>query len=172
MRHLKAFPLTRWTGRMIQIMSILVNLSLDAISQTHEPSSIVNLVRFCSGWMGAAFFLIKYNRLVFFGTNLANDQLNHKRLGVMYIVLAPYHATTWFFWCHLTASELAIATNGDPGLTCLPHHMTKSLRRMVSLWCIFMGECPLWLVWWTLLFPLQIRCSWCAYPFLNNLSFC
>ena len=148
-------------------MSILGKLSLDAIP-LHEPILIVTFSAIVLGGLALAFFLIKYNLLGILWNNWLTS-IDHKRLGVMYIVLALIMLLRGFSDAIMMRLQLAIATNGDPGYL-PPHHYDQVFTAHGVIMIIFMAM-PFMIGLMNIIVPLQIGARDVAYPFLNNLSF-
>ncbi|MCW4630349.1 MULTISPECIES: cytochrome o ubiquinol oxidase subunit I [Marinomonas] len=148
-------------------MSILGKLSLDAIP-FHEPILIVTFCVVALGALTLAFLLLKYNLL---GT-LWRDwitSIDHKRLGVMYIVLALIMLLRGFADAVMMRLQLALSTNGGDGYL-PPHHYDQVFTAHGVIMIIFMAM-PFMIGLMNIVVPLQIGARDVAFPFLNNLSF-
>ncbi|WP_133010702.1 cytochrome o ubiquinol oxidase subunit I [Marinomonas flavescens] len=148
-------------------MSILGKLSLESIPY-HEPILVVTFSVVVALVLAIAFLVIRYNKL---GV-LWNDWLtsvDHKRLGVMYIVLALVMLIRGFSDAIMMRLQLALATNGDPGYL-PPHHYDQIFTAHGTIMIIFMAM-PFMIGLMNIVLPLQIGARDVAFPFLNNLSF-
>ena len=148
-------------------MSILGKLSLDAIP-LHEPILIATFCGVALGGLILAFLLIKYNLL---GTLWKNwlTSVDHKRLGVMYIVLALVMLLRGFADAVMMRLQLALSTNGGDGYL-PPHHYDQVFTAHGVIMIIFMAM-PFMIGLMNIVLPLQIGARDVAFPFLNNLSF-
>lgn len=148
-------------------MSILGKLSLESIPY-HEPILVVTFSVVVAAALCLAFLLIRYNKL---GV-LWNDWLtsvDHKRLGIMYIVLALVMLIRGFSDAIMMRLQLALSTNGDPGYL-PPHHYDQVFTAHGVIMIIFMAM-PFMIGLMNIVVPLQIGARDVAFPFLNNLSF-
>jgi len=148
-------------------MSILGKLSLESIPY-HEPILVVTFSVVVAAVLCLAFLLIRYNKL---GV-LWNDWLtsvDHKRLGIMYIVLALVMLIRGFSDAIMMRLQLALSTNGDPGYL-PPHHYDQVFTAHGVIMIIFMAM-PFMIGLMNIVVPLQIGARDVAFPFLNNLSF-
>ncbi|MEL0612387.1 cytochrome o ubiquinol oxidase subunit I [Marinomonas arenicola] len=148
-------------------MSILGKLSLDAIPY-HEPILVGTFCAIVVGALALAFLLIKYNLLGVLWRDWITS-IDHKRLGVMYIVLALIMLLRGFSDAIMMRLQLALATNGDPGYL-PPHHYDQVFTAHGVIMIIFMAM-PFMIGLMNIVVPLQIGARDVAFPFLNNLSF-
>lgn len=148
-------------------MSILGKLSLDAIP-FHEPILIATFSVIAIGALVLAFLLIKYNLLGILWKDWLTS-IDHKRLGVMYIVLALIMLLRGFADAVMMRLQLALSTNGDPGYL-PPHHYDQVFTAHGVIMIIFMAM-PFMIGLMNIVVPLQIGARDVAFPFLNNLSF-
>ena len=95
--------------------------------------------------------------------------VDHKRLGVMYIILALVMLFRGFADAVMMRTQLALAYNGNPGYL-PPHHYDQVFSAHGTIMIFFMA-----MAFMTGLFnivvPLQIGARDVAFPFLNSLSF-
>ncbi|MFT9408389.1 cytochrome o ubiquinol oxidase subunit I [Acetobacter fabarum] len=95
--------------------------------------------------------------------------VDHKRLAVMYIVLALVALARGFADAIMMRTQLALAYAGNPGYL-PPHHYDQIFSAHGTIMIFFLA-----MAFMTGLFnfivPLQIGARDVAYPFLNNLSF-
>ncbi|MGO2510423.1 cytochrome o ubiquinol oxidase subunit I [Marinomonas polaris] len=148
-------------------MSILGKLSLDAIP-FHEPILIATFSVVALGGLILAFLLIKYNLLGTLWNNWLTS-VDHKRLGVMYIVLALVMLLRGFADAVMMRLQLALSTNGGEGYL-PPHHYDQVFTAHGVIMIIFMAM-PFMIGLMNIVLPLQIGARDVAFPFLNNLSF-
>ncbi|MGO3406273.1 cytochrome o ubiquinol oxidase subunit I [Marinomonas sp.] len=148
-------------------MSILGKLSLDAIPY-HEPILVGTFSAIVVGAIALAYLLIKYNLLGVLWRDWITS-IDHKRLGVMYIVLALIMLLRGFSDAIMMRLQLALATNGDPGYL-PPHHYDQVFTAHGVIMIIFMAM-PFMIGLMNIVVPLQVGARDVAFPFLNNLSF-
>lgn len=95
--------------------------------------------------------------------------VDHKRLGVMYIVLALVMLFRGFADAVMMRSQLALAYKGNPGYL-PPHHYDQIFTAHGTIMIFFMAMAfMVGLV--NIIVPLQIGARDVAFPFLNSLSF-
>ncbi|MDE8604742.1 cytochrome o ubiquinol oxidase subunit I [Marinomonas sp. RSW2] len=146
--------------------ALLGKLSWDALP--YDPIVIGTLCVVAIAGCVLAFLLIKYKLL---GV-LWNDWLtsvDHKKLGIMYIVLALVMLIRGFADAIMMRLQLALATNGDPGYL-PPSHYDQIFTAHGVIMIIFMAM-PFMIGLMNIVVPLQIGARDVAFPFLNNLSF-
>lgn len=146
--------------------ALLGKLSWDALP--YDPIVIGTLCVVAIAGCVLAFLLIKHKLL---GV-LWNDWLtsvDHKKLGIMYIVLALVMLIRGFADAIMMRLQLALATNGDPGYL-PPSHYDQIFTAHGVIMIIFMAM-PFMIGLMNIVVPLQIGARDVAFPFLNNLSF-
>ena len=146
--------------------ALLGKLSWDALP--YDPIVIGTLCVVAIVGCVLAFLLIKHKLL---GV-LWNDWLtsvDHKKLGIMYIVLALVMLIRGFADAIMMRLQLALATNGDPGYL-PPDHYDQVFTAHGVIMIIFMAM-PFMIGLMNIVVPLQIGARDVAFPFLNNLSF-
>tara|TARA_R100001244_G_scaffold30404_2_gene29288 strand:+ start:10336 stop:12258 length:1923 start_codon:yes stop_codon:yes gene_type:complete len=95
--------------------------------------------------------------------------VDHKRLGVMYILLALIMLFRGFSDAIMMRAQLALATSGAPGYL-PPEHYDQIFTAHGVIMIIFMAM-PFMIGLMNIVLPLQIGARDVAFPFLNNLSF-
>ncbi|GIU01781.1 MULTISPECIES: cytochrome o ubiquinol oxidase subunit I [Shewanella] len=148
-------------------MSFLGKLSLDAIPY-HEPIIMVTLAVVAIAGLFIAALITKYKKW----SVLWNDWLtsvDHKRLGIMYIILAMVMLIRGFSDAIMMRTQQALATNGAAGYL-PPEHYDQIFTAHGVIMIIFMAM-PFMIGLMNLVVPLQIGARDVAFPFLNNLSF-
>jgi cytochrome o ubiquinol oxidase subunit 1 len=146
--------------------ALLGKLSWDALP--YDPIVIGTLCVVAIAGCVLAFLLIKHKLL---GV-LWNDWLtsvDHKKLGIMYIVLALVMLIRGFADAIMMRLQLALATSGDPGYL-PPSHYDQIFTAHGVIMIIFMAM-PFMIGLMNIVVPLQIGARDVAFPFLNNLSF-
>ncbi|PSJ44387.1 cytochrome o ubiquinol oxidase subunit I [Zobellella endophytica] len=148
-------------------MSFLGKLTLDAIPY-HEPIIMVTLAVVGVAGLVIAALLTRYRK---WGV-LWHDWLtsvDHKRLGIMYIILALVMLIRGFSDAIMMRAQLALATNGAEGYL-PPEHYDQIFTAHGVIMIIFMAM-PFMIGLMNIVLPLQIGARDVAFPFLNNLSF-
>lgn len=148
-------------------MSFLGKLSVDAIPY-HEPIIMVTLAVVAVVGLYVAALITKHKK---WGV-LWHDWLtsvDHKRLGIMYIVLAFIMLIRGFSDAIMMRTQQALATNGAAGYL-PPEHYDQIFTAHGVIMIIFMAM-PFMIGLMNLVLPLQIGARDVAFPFLNNLSF-
>ncbi|WWP00098.1 MAG: cytochrome o ubiquinol oxidase subunit I [Candidatus Dasytiphilus stammeri] len=105
-------------------------------------------------------------------TYLWNEWLtsvDHKRLGIMYIILGLVMMIRGFTDAIMMRSQQAIASAGHPGF--LPPYHYDQIFTAHGVIMIFFVATPLIIGLMNFIVPLQIGARDVAFPFLNNLSF-
>ncbi|WP_375058493.1 cytochrome o ubiquinol oxidase subunit I [Zobellella sp. DQSA1] len=95
--------------------------------------------------------------------------VDHKRLGIMYIVLAFIMLIRGFADALMMRAQLAMATGGAEGYL-PPEHYDQIFTAHGVIMIIFMAM-PFMIGLMNIVLPLQIGARDVAFPFLNNLSF-
>lgn len=148
-------------------MSLLGKLSLDAIPY-HEPIIMGTLAVVGIAGIAIAIAITRHKQ---WGV-LWNDwitSVDHKRLGVMYIVLALIMLVRGFSDAIMMRTQLALATNGSEGYL-PPEHYDQIFTAHGVIMIIFMAM-PFMIGLMNIALPLQIGARDVAFPFMNNLSF-
>jgi cytochrome o ubiquinol oxidase subunit 1 len=147
-------------------MSFLGKISMDAIP--HDPIVITTLIVVGIVGIVVAYLVIRNNLLGVLWRDWLTS-VDHKRLGIMYIVLAFVMLIRGFADAIMMRTQLALATNGDPGYL-PPHHYDQIFTAHGVIMIIFMAM-PFMIGLMKIVLPLQIGARDVAFPFLNNLSF-
>jgi cytochrome o ubiquinol oxidase subunit 1 len=95
--------------------------------------------------------------------------VDHKKIGVMYIIVALIMLLRGFADAAMMRTQLAIAHDGNPGIF-PPHHYDQIFTAHGVIMIFFMAM-PFMTGLINLVVPLQIGARDVAYPFLNSLSF-
>ena len=95
--------------------------------------------------------------------------VDHKRIGVMYILVALVMLLRGFADAILMRTQLALAHDGNPGLF-PPHHYDQIFTAHGVIMIFFMAM-PFMTGLVNLVVPLQIGARDVAFPFVNSLSF-
>jgi len=148
-------------------MSFLGKITLDAIP-LHDPILVVTMIGIALGGLILLGLITKYKKWGVLWHDWITS-VDHKRLGVMYIVLALIMLFRGFSDAILMRSQLALATNGSPGYL-PPEHYDQIFTAHGVIMIIFMAM-PFMVGLMNIILPLQIGARDVAFPFLNNLSF-
>jgi cytochrome o ubiquinol oxidase subunit 1 len=95
--------------------------------------------------------------------------VDHKKIGVMYIVVAMIMLLRGFADAIMMRAQLAVATNGNEGYL-PPEHYDQIFTAHGVIMIIFMAM-PFFTGLMNIVLPLQIGARDVAFPFLNSLSF-
>lgn len=142
-------------------------LTLDAVP-FHEPIVMVTIAAIIIG--GAALLGL----ITYFGkwTYLWKEWLtsvDHKRLGIMYVIVAIVMLIRGFADAIMMRSQQALASAGEAGF--LPPHHYDQIFTAHGVIMIFFVAMPFVIGLMNPVVPLQIGARDVAFPFLNNLSF-
>ena len=148
-------------------MSFLGNLSLDAIP-FHEPILVLTMSVIAIAGLIIAGLITKYKKWGVLWRDWITS-VDHKRLGVMYILLALIMLFRGFSDAIMMRAQLALATSGAPGYL-PPEHYDQIFTAHGVIMIIFMAM-PFMIGLMNIVLPLQIGARDVAFPFLNNLSF-
>ncbi|MGR9172971.1 cytochrome o ubiquinol oxidase subunit I [Hyphomicrobiales bacterium] len=146
---------------------IFGRLTLDAIPY-HEPILVVTFIGVVIGAI-AVLGIITYFR--FWGP-LWRDwicSVDHKKIGIMYVILAVIMLLRGFSDAILMRVQQAIAFNGNEGY--LPPHHYDQIFTAHGVIMIFFVAMPFVTGLMNFVVPLQIGARDVSFPFLNNFSF-
>ncbi|QIL91090.1 cytochrome o ubiquinol oxidase subunit I [Microbulbifer sp. SH-1] len=148
-------------------MNLLGNLSWEAIPY-HEPIIMGTLavVGIAGILIAIAITRAKQWDTLWFDWITSVD---HKRLGVMYILLALIMLIRGFSDAIMMRTQLAMATNGAAGYL-PPEHYDQIFTAHGVIMIMFMAM-PFMIGLMNIVLPLQIGARDVAFPFMNNLSF-
>ncbi len=148
-------------------MSFLGKLSIDAVPY-HEPIIMITLAVVGIVGLVVAALVTKYQKWGILWRDWITS-IDHKRLGVMYIILALIMLVRGFADAIMMRTQLAAATNGAEGYL-PPEHYDQIFTAHGVIMIIFMAM-PFMIGLMNIVVPLQIGARDVAFPFLNNLSF-
>ncbi len=146
---------------------IFGRLTLDAIPY-HEPILVVTFIGVAIGAI-AVLGIITYFK--FWGP-LWRDwicSVDHKKIGIMYVILAVIMLLRGFSDALLMRGQQAIAFNGNEGY--LPPHHYDQIFTAHGVIMIFFVAMPFVTGLMNFVVPLQIGARDVSFPFLNNFSF-
>ncbi|UFH51029.1 cytochrome o ubiquinol oxidase subunit I [Pseudomonas sp. KNUC1026] len=134
----------------------------------HEPIVMVTLA--CVALLGAALVaaLTWYRKWGYLWHEWLTS-VDHKRIGVMYIIVALVMLLRGFADAIMMRSQLALATEGQPGYL-PPEHYDQIFTAHGVIMIIFMAM-PFFTGLMNIVVPLQLGARDVAFPFLNSLSF-
>ena len=142
-------------------------LSLESIPY-HEPILIVTFIGVAIGGL-AVLGALTYFRLWGYLWKEWFTSVDHKKIGVMYVILAIIMLLRGFADAVMMRAQQAIAFNGSEGY--LPPHHYDQVFTAHGVIMIFFMAMPLVTGLMNFVVPLQIGARDVAFPFLNNFSF-
>ncbi|SUA89543.1 Ubiquinol oxidase subunit 1 [Pandoraea pulmonicola] len=142
-------------------------LDLDAIP-LHEPIIMGTLAVVLLGGAALLGAITYYRKWGYLWTEWITS-VDHKRIGVMYIVLALVMLLRGFADAIMMRTQQAIAAGGEAGY--LPPHHYDQIFTAHGVIMIFFVATPLVLGLMNVIVPLQIGARDVAFPFVNSLSF-
>ncbi|MFK0378592.1 cytochrome o ubiquinol oxidase subunit I [Pandoraea sp. NPDC090278] len=142
-------------------------LDLDAIP-LHEPIIMGTLVVVLLGGAALLGAITYFKKWGYLWTEWITS-VDHKRIGVMYIILALVMMLRGFADAIMMRAQQAIAAGGEAGY--LPPHHYDQIFTAHGVIMIFFVATPLVLGLMNVIVPLQIGARDVAFPFVNSLSF-
>ncbi|MDQ7984163.1 cytochrome o ubiquinol oxidase subunit I [Pseudomonas sp. G34] len=142
-------------------------LTLDAIP-LHEPILVVTMIAVVLGGLGVVAALTYFKKWGYLWHEWLTS-VDHKKIGVMYILVALVMLLRGFADAIMMRTQLAIATGGSEGYL-PPHHYDQIFTAHGTI-MIFFVAMPLVVGLMNIVTPLQIGARDVAFPFLNSLSF-
>src|SRR6195952_2193340 len=146
---------------------IFGRLTLAAIPY-HEPILIMTFLGVAVGGI-VVLGLLTYFRLWGYLWSEWVTSIDHKKIGIMYVILALIMLLRGFSDALLMRGQQAIAFNGNPGY--LPPHHYDQIFTAHGVIMIFFVAMPLVTGLINFVVPLQIGARDVSFPFLNNFSF-
>ncbi|WP_112801531.1 cytochrome o ubiquinol oxidase subunit I [Rhizobium sp. SYY.PMSO] len=146
---------------------IFGRLTLDSIPY-HEPILVATFIGVAIGGI-AVLGLLTYFRLWGYLWKEWFTSIDHKKIGIMYVVLALIMLLRGFSDALLMRLQQAIAFNGSEGY--LPPHHYDQIFTAHGVIMIFFVAMPFVTGLMNLVVPLQIGARDVSFPFLNNFSF-
>ena len=142
-------------------------LTLDSVPY-HEPIVMGTLAAVALGGILLLSVITYFGKWKYLWTEWFTT-VDHKRIGVMYIVVALVMLLRGFADAIMMRSQLAIANNDHAGF--LPPHHYDQIFTAHGVIMIFFMAMPFMTGLVNVVVPLQIGARDVAYPFLNSLSF-
>ncbi len=143
------------------------NLTLDAIPY-HEPilvGTFIAVALLGLGLLGLVTYLGKWKYL---WTEWLTT-VDHKKIGIMYIIVALVMLLRGFSDAVMMRTQLAISSGDNHGFL-PPHHYDQVFTAHGVIMILFMAM-PLMVGLMNIVVPLQIGARDVAFPFLNSISF-
>ena len=134
----------------------------------HEPILIVTFIAVAIGG-AAALGLVTYFRLWGYLWKEWFTSIDHKKIGIMYIILALIMLLRGFADAIMMRVQQAIASGGAEGY--LPPHHYDQIFTAHGVIMIFFMAMPMITGLMNYVVPLQIGARDVSFPFLNNFSF-
>ena len=134
----------------------------------HEPIVMVTIAMIALGGLALFAGITYFKKWTYLWTEWLTS-VDHKKIGVMYIIVAMVMLLRGFADAIMMRTQLAMATEGSPGYL-PPEHYDQIFTAHGVIMIIFMAM-PFFTGLMNLAVPLQIGARDVAYPFLNSLSF-
>ena len=162
------FTMTAASGNVPAVDSLwLGRLSLDALP-FHDPILIATFVMVALGG-AAALGALTWFRLWGYLWREWFTSIDHKKIGIMYMVLGLVMLMRGFADALMMRMQQAMAFNGEAGF--LPPHHYDQIFTAHGVIMIFFVAMPLVTGLMNFIVPLQIGARDVSFPFLNNFSF-
>ncbi|MGE6161831.1 cytochrome o ubiquinol oxidase subunit I [Aeromonas salmonicida] len=142
-------------------------LTLDAIPY-HEPIIMVTVAGIILGGLGLAGLITYFGKWQYLWKEWLTS-VDHKRLGVMYLILGMVMLLRGFADAVMMRTQQVMASAGGDGI--LPPHHYDQIFTAHGVIMIFFVAMPLVIGLMNIVVPLQIGARDVAFPFLNNISF-
>ncbi|MDM5069618.1 cytochrome o ubiquinol oxidase subunit I [Aeromonas salmonicida] len=142
-------------------------LTLDAIPY-HEPIIMVTVAGIILGGLGIAGLITYFGKWQYLWKEWFTS-VDHKRLGVMYLILGMIMLLRGFADAVMMRTQQVMASAGGDGI--LPPHHYDQIFTAHGVIMIFFVAMPLVIALMNIVVPLQIGARDVAFPFLNNISF-
>ncbi|MDX7876559.1 cytochrome o ubiquinol oxidase subunit I [Aeromonas veronii] len=142
-------------------------LTLDAIP-FHEPIIMVTVAGIILGGLAVAGLITYFGKWQYLWKEWLTS-VDHKRLGVMYLILGMVMMLRGFADAVMMRTQQVMASAGGDGI--LPPHHYDQIFTAHGVIMIFFVAMPLVIGLMNIVVPLQIGARDVAFPFLNNISF-
>ncbi|MFM4730288.1 cytochrome o ubiquinol oxidase subunit I [Aeromonas salmonicida] len=142
-------------------------LTLDAIPY-HEPIIMVTVAGIILGGLGLAGLITYFGKWQYLWKEWFTS-VDHKRLGVMYLILGMVMLLRGFADAVMMRTQQVMVSAGGDGI--LPPHHYDQIFTAHGVIMIFFVAMPLVIGLMNIVVPLQIGARDVAFPFLNNISF-
>jgi len=134
----------------------------------HEPILIVTFAAVCLGGLGMLALITRY-RLWGYLWNEWFTSIDHKKIGIMYVILGLVMLLRGFADALMMRAQQAVSFGDNLGY--LPPHHYDQIFTAHGVIMIFFVAMPLVTGLMNFVVPLQIGARDVAFPFLNNFSF-
>jgi cytochrome o ubiquinol oxidase subunit 1 len=142
-------------------------LTLDAVPY-HEPIIMITVAAIILGGLALVAALTYFGKWKYLWTEWLTS-VDHKKLGIMYVVLAFVMLIRGFADAIMMRGQQMLASAGEAGF--LPPHHYDQIFTAHGVIMIFFVAMPFVVGLMNIAVPLQIGARDVAFPFLNNLSF-
>ncbi|MDA8561869.1 cytochrome o ubiquinol oxidase subunit I [Gammaproteobacteria bacterium] len=146
---------------------LLGNLNLDVIP-FHDPI-VMGAGAFMALILGSTLFLITYLKKWKYIWNEWVTSVDHKKIGIMYLILAFVMLLRGFVDAAMMRSQQALSAGDNMGY--LPPNHYDQIFSAHGVIMIFFVAMPFMFALLNMVVPLQIGARDVAYPYLNSLSF-
>jgi len=146
---------------------MLGKLTLEAIPY-HDPIVMVTLAAVCLGGLAVFGAITYFKKWQYLWTEWLTT-VDHKRIGVMYIIVALIMLLRGFADAIMMRTQLAVASADSAGF--LPPHHYDQIFTAHGVIMIFFMAMPFITGLMNIVVPLQIGARDVAFPFVNSLSF-
>ncbi|MDU1746441.1 MAG: cbb3-type cytochrome c oxidase subunit I [Klebsiella aerogenes] len=142
-------------------------LTLDAVPY-HEPIIVVTVAAIIVGGLAILAAITYFGKWSYLWNEWLTS-VDHKRLGIMYVIVAIVMLLRGFADAVMMRSQQVLASAGEAGF--LPPHHYDQIFTAHGVIMIFFVAMPFVIGLMNLVVPLQLGARDVAFPFLNNLSF-
>ena len=142
-------------------------LTLDAVPY-HEPIIVVTVAAIIIGGLALLAAITYFGKWSYLWNEWLTS-VDHKRLGIMYVIVAIVMLLRGFADAVMMRSQQVLASAGEAGF--LPPHHYDQIFTAHGVIMIFFVAMPFVIGLMNLVVPLQLGARDVAFPFLNNLSF-
>lgn len=146
---------------------MLGKLTLDAVPY-HEPIIMVTVAAIIVGGTAVLALLTYFGKWKWLWSEWLTS-VDHKKIGIMYIIVAMVMLLRGFADAIMMRSQQALASAGEAGF--LPPHHYDQIFTAHGVIMIFFMAMPFVVGLMNVVVPLQIGARDVAFPFLNSLSF-
>ncbi|EKN6038598.1 cytochrome o ubiquinol oxidase subunit I [Yersinia enterocolitica] len=146
---------------------MLGKLTLDAVP-LHEPIIMVTVAAIVLGGAALVALLTYFGKWKWLWSEWLTS-VDHKKIGIMYILVAMVMLLRGFADAIMMRSQQALASAGEAGF--LPPHHYDQIFTAHGVIMIFFMAMPFVVGLMNVVVPLQIGARDVAFPFLNSLSF-
>ena len=150
------------------IKTVFGRLSLESLPFLHEPILLGTFIVVALLGLGLVGVVTRY-RLWGYLWNEWFTSVDHKKIGIMYLILGIVMLLRGFSDALMMRAQQAIAFGSNPGYL-PPHHYDQIFTAHGTI-MIFFVAIPLVVGIVNFVMPMQIGARDVAFPFLNNLSF-